>query len=162
MSLIPWRNKSSEASRAPIPASEFRSEIERVFDRFFSDPWEMSNSLFSTFGRDRSWHPSVDMTEDDKSVTVKVEVPGVDPGKVDVSVNGNVLTVRGEKSEEREKGDSTFHHSERCFGSFSRSIELPSNVDGEDARAEHQNGVLTITFGKVKGSESRKIPVLKA
>jgi HSP20 family protein len=103
--------------------------------------------------------PAVDVAENDKQVTVKVEVPGVDPKDIDVSLEGNYLTVRGEKKSEREEKGENFHRVERSFGSFSRTIELPQNIDSNEVTAENRNGVLAITIAKLEGTTPRKIAV---
>ena len=163
MNLIPWRNKSkgevSRDVRLGSPASLFRMEMDRLFDRFFNEPWGLSRDLFSEVPLSSGWVPSVDITEGEKEVALRVEIPGVEAGNIDVSINGNILTLQGEKREEHEESNEQYFHSERAFGSFRRSLELPANVDPEQVSAEHKNGVLTIRIQKRKGAESRRIPV---
>jgi HSP20 family protein len=127
-----------------------RKEMDTLFEKFFSgEEWPA----------DGRWMPAVDVAENDKQVTVKVEVPGVDPKDIDVSLEGNYLTVRGEKKSEREEKGENFHRVERSFGSFSRTIELPQNIDSNEVTAENRNGVLAITIAKLEGTTPRKIAV---
>lgn len=103
-----------------------------------------------------SFSPSVDVHSNDKEVVLDVELPGIDPEKVDVSVNNNVLTIRGEK----EYKEKNYDRLERYYGSFSRSFTLPNNIDVEKIEAKGNNGVLTITIPKEKKVLPKKIKIL--
>jgi HSP20 family protein len=103
--------------------------------------------------------PSLDVSETDKAVEVKLDVPGVSAKEIDVQLNGNLLTVSGEKKEEQEKKGKTFHRVERRYGSFSRSITLPCPVQEDEVAAEYHDGVLSITLPKTEEAKSKKIAV---
>ncbi len=160
MNLIPWRNKRSgnelqESPRA-LDIHRFRHEIDRMFDRFFQDPFGAFLEPSTAWG---GWAPSLDIVETDHDITLKVDVPGVDPKDLDIRISGNVLTLSGEKSESNENQGDTWYHSERRFGTFRRNVQLPSYVDPEKVSAEHANGVLTIRLEKLKSATPKRVPV---
>lgn len=159
MSLIPWRGKRQESALSTLepnwPISAFRSEFDRMFDRFFQGalaPWGEVNG-------GAGWLPSLDVTETEKEVTVRAEIPGVDPKELDITLSGQVLTFAGEKKEQTERKGENFYHAERRFGSFRRSVELPASIDAEKMTAEHKNGVVTIRFQKQPGATPKRITV---
>ncbi len=146
-SLVPWRRGEF---------SGFRTEIDRLFDRF-SEGWPFRSATEEGF-----WAPSLDLSETAKEVIVKAELPGMDPKDIDVSVHGDVLSLRGErKKEEGERGEN-FHRIERSYGSFARSITLPSEVDAAKVNATYKDGVLKITLPKTKAAARKKIEVKAA
>jgi HSP20 family protein len=153
MSLIPWGNrKSGELS----PLGDLRSEINRVFDNFFREPFgAMSESL----GWGGQLAPSFDVSETDKEITVQAELPGVDPKDLDITVTADRITICGEKKETVEKSEKNYHHKEIRSGKFSRSFALPSGVDTENVAADHKNGVLTVRLKKSESRAARKISV---
>jgi len=160
MTLVPWKGKKREGEvERYTPGSAlgyFRSQMNDLFDRFFQDVPDRG-----VFGADdlAVWHPSLDVTETDTDVTVRVELPGVDPKNLEVSVSGDRLTIAGEKEESSENKGENFYHTERRFGSFKRSVQLPASVDAEKITAEHKIGVLTIAMKKVEGAVHKRIPV---
>lgn len=119
----------------------------------------------SDFGRfpleGESWIPLVDIYEKDDSYVVKAEVPGIKEGDVDVSVFGERLTIKGEKKAESEIKEENYYRSERSYGSFIRSVDLPPNVDTEKIAANYDDGILEIIIPKTSITEvtSKKIPV---
>lgn len=159
MSLIPWRNKQEgqSLSRPETNISRFRSEMDRLFDRFFQTPWDFD--LPELFGRQDAWGPRIDLAESDKEVTVRVELPGVDPEDVDINVSGNVLTLHGEKKQEHEEKKQDYHYMERRYGSFHRSVQLPNSVDADKVDATYKKGILTVTLAKRPEALPRKIKV---
>jgi HSP20 family protein len=103
--------------------------------------------------------PGMDLYQTDEAVVIKMGLPGVEPGDIQVSVTYGVLTVRGEVKEEKEEKEKTYHLRERRFGSFSRSVKLPSNVNVEKSDAQFENGVLTLTLPKAEEAKPRTIAV---
>jgi HSP20 family protein len=104
----------------------------------------------------------MNVSETDKELRISAELPGVDEKDVDVTLDGDLLTIRGEKNFERERGGDkeSYHFVERSYGSFQRSLQLPYAVRSEDVRAEFHNGVLTLTLPKSEQQQrSRKIPI---
>ncbi|MHC4908531.1 MAG: Hsp20/alpha crystallin family protein [Planctomycetota bacterium] len=167
MTLIPWRKKNSvpvtRQSSPPGPTTEFKTELNRLFDRFFTDPWSSPIG----WGEDAGWPaqdfvPSVDVAENDKKISVRAEIPGMDPENVDINVSGNILTIHGEKRESKEDERDDFYHCERRFGSFTRRVELPSTADLDTIEAEQSNGVLTISIEKLPTAKAKRIEVKDA
>lgn len=105
--------------------------------------------------------PEADVIERENEIRVVVELPGLDPEDVDLSLENNVLSITGEKREERKEGDekSRYHLSERRYGKFTRSFVLPREVDAESIRASFDNGVLTITIPKSEKARRRRIEI---
>lgn len=124
MSLIPWRNRRESSDF--LPASLFRSEMDTLIDRFFNgnllSTWAPSPTL-------SAWSPSLDMKETDNEYILTVETPGIKPMDVNISLRGNTLRIEGEKKEEETKESEGVRYSERRFGSFLRTIDLPEEVD---------------------------------
>jgi HSP20 family protein len=115
-------------------------------------------------GDDEGWFggamaPSVDLSETDTAVEVRMDLPGVKPDDIDIQVSGNVLSVTGQRQEEKEEKGRTFHRVERHSGSFSRSITLPAAVNESEVAAEYRDGVLIITLPKSDPSKRQKIKV---
>ncbi len=124
------------------------------------------NSIFRDFneGADAplttaSFVPAVDIYEDEKKVTLKLEVPGMAEKDLDVSVENNMLTVKGERKFENEEKEENFHRIERRYGSFSRSFTLPSTVDTEHIEAHYQAGVLKLDLKKKPEAQPKQIKV---
>lgn len=164
MSLVPFKGRARELAKmdklTPLSSiRRMREEMERIFDRFFDDPWAMPELPLE---RGTGWLPTLDMSETEDEVVLRAEVPGVDAKNLEITVSGRTLTLAGEKQEESEKKGETFYHCERSFGAFRRSIELPETADPEKISAEHDNGVVTIHVAKLKGAKPREIPVKPA
>lgn len=129
---------------------QFRA-IESVMSRMFDDGEEgwLGGALA----------PTIDVSETDNEVDVKVDLPGMKAEEIDIQVHNNVLTIKGERNEEREEKDRTFHRIERRSGSFARSITLPSVVDENKVDAQYKDGVLVIRMPKTKEAKAKKIAV---
>jgi HSP20 family protein len=142
-SLIPWRGEMDR----------LRIEMESLFDRFFD------LRPLHRFGEEGKWMPAVDLSKTAKEIIVNAEIPGVETKNIDVKYEGNVLTIKGERQREHEEKDENFHRIERSYGSFYRSLRLPSEVDAEKIKASHEKGVLRITMPKTKKEAGKKIEV---
>ncbi|MCU0595314.1 MAG: Hsp20/alpha crystallin family protein [Desulfobacterota bacterium] len=142
-SLIPWRGEMDR----------LRNEMERLYDRFFD------LRPFRRFAEEGEWMPSVDVSETAKEIIVKAEIPGVEAKDIDVNLSGEVLTIKGERKREREEQEENFHRIERSYGSFFRSLRLPSEVDGEKIKASYKKGVLRITLPKAKKATAKKVEI---
>jgi HSP20 family protein len=108
--------------------------------------------------------PQSEAAATDAQYEINVELPGVEPDDIDVSVHGDTLALKGEKRFEREESGKTYFFSERAYGAFQRSFRLPADADGDNVSAEFKNGVLTIKVGKL-GNEAggaKRIPVRQA
>lgn len=101
----------------------------------------------------------MDVSETGKKVIVKAEIPGMDPKDIDISVTGNRLTLRGERKHEHEEKGENLHRVERSYGVFSRTIELPADVDSNKVEATYKKGVLKVNLPKTKESAVKKIAV---
>lgn len=161
MSIIPWRNKSRQSDTYEIEPFDmidrFRTEMDRTFDRLFGGLLPREDG-----GVFRMWAPTLDVSETDTEVTVRAEVPGIDPKDLEITVTGQLLTLSGEKKESSERKGENYFHSERRFGSFRRSITLPTTVDVDKVSAEHKNGVVKITLKKREGAVPKRIAVQAA
>jgi HSP20 family protein len=140
-SLMPWTGVTS-----------LREQMDRLFDRFMDFKWEE----FPAFGE---WAPGLDLSETKENLIVKVEVPGMDPKDIEVSLQENLLTIKGEKKQEKEEKDERHHRVERSYGAFTRSTWLPVAVDDKRVEARFKNGLLTVTLPKVPGAKATEIRV---
>jgi HSP20 family protein len=103
--------------------------------------------------------PAIDLFQTDDEVVVKASLPGVKPTDINISVTGDLLTIRGEAVEEKATKESTYHVRERRYGSFSRTIALPSGVVSDKATAEFENGILTLSLPKAAELKPKTITV---
>ena len=157
MSLIPWRGKQQDpAVGEPSPMTALRTEIDRIFDSFIREPLGNVEWPFSGEGK---WAPAIDVAESESEVTVRAEVPGIDPDDLSVTLTGNQLVLSGEKKETAERKDKEIYQSESRFGSFRRTVALPEEVDRENVDAQCTNGVLVITLQKIKPTVPKRVAV---
>jgi HSP20 family protein len=157
MSLIPWRNKEKEGVPATSSLRTLRSEMDRLFDSFVREPFGMLE--WPSFLGGEKWWPAIDVAETDANLTIRAEVPGIDPKEIDVSVSGDHVIIKGEKKESSERKGDGYLHSESRYGSFQRSIPLPDGVDTEHVDAQYANGVLTLTLAKSPAAAAKKIEI---
>jgi HSP20 family protein len=129
-----------------------RREMDRLFDRFFEPLPEDLVAL-------GEWSPKVDVSDTKDAVVVKAEVPGIDPKEIQVSLQDQMLTIKGEKKQEKEEKDSHYYRMERSYGAFVRSIRVPAPVDGAKVSATFKNGVVTVTLPKTPAAKGTTIPV---
>ena len=129
---------------------------------------EEVNRLFSTnltqdFGEEAigrgAWNPSVDIYENKDHIVLEAELPGMSREDFDLSVENNVITLRGERRFEKQDETDNYHRVERSYGSFTRSFTLPQTVSAEGATAEYRNGVLRVTLPKREETKARRIEV---
>jgi HSP20 family protein len=106
-----------------------------------------------------SWVPPVDIFEEQDAIRIMAEVPGVRPQDVKISLEGNVLTVHGQKQQTAEERTERVHRYERTYGMFERTFSLPSSVDASNIKASYEHGVLTITLPKIEQARPREIQV---
>lgn len=138
-------------------------ELDRIredFDHAFGRKRSPFNRLAFLPAQGTRRYPKVNLYEEKEGFRVEALAPGIDPTQLNVSVIGNVLTIRGEKtSVQRDVKPEAFHRNERGTGTFVRSIELPSDVDTESVGANYRNGILTITLPKSEKALPRQIEV---
>ena len=136
----------------------------------FAELGGVTSRLNRLFGRDDfwdgdvprapvDWAPAVDIVENDNDILIKAELPGVEARDVEISLDNNVLTLKGEHRIEKEVNRENYHRMERSCGSFSRSFAMPASIDGDRVTADFKNGLLTITLPKKEGSRGRTIQV---
>lgn len=129
----------------------FEKQLSQLFDDFF----EMKpSSLFET-----RWMPSIDVDEDENGIHVKAEIPGIEEKDLHVVIEQNMLTISGEKSEEKKSENKRYVVSERQFGSFYRSIALPEGIDANKITAKFKNGVLHIEIPRTEEAKPKKITI---
>jgi HSP20 family protein len=158
-SLLPSLWHKDESGDPPFLA--LHHEINRVFDDFRRGvPW----AGFGIPNGGARFAPLMDVVETDKAIEIDAELPGMTEKDIDVSVVDNVLTVKGEKKEEKEEKDTDYHMVERSYGAFTRSLMLPYEVDASKVEAKFDKGVLKITLPKpaeVK-AKTKKIKIKSA
>jgi len=138
---------------AAYPLSLLQQEIDRLFDGFARNlSGRVAGALM----------PNMDMSESDKEIEITAELPGLEEKDVQLNVADNILTIRGEKKNEREEKDKDYHLLERNYGSFMRTVELPPGVDPDSIKAVIAKGVLKVTVPKPAPSQARKIEVKPA
>jgi HSP20 family protein len=128
--------------------------IRDMMDRFIEDAVGDTRLPFAG-----AFAPAVDLYQTDDDVIVKATLPGVKPEAIQISVTGDVLSLRGEVSEESEISNATYDLKERRFGSFARNLSLPSAVAADKAKAEFENGILTLTLPKAEEVKPKAITV---
>lgn len=163
MNLIPWKRKREMSGAEPSPTTalaQLRQQMDSLFDRFFRDPWTVGDM-------DAAWSgslagPRTDLADSPDALTLTMELPGVEPQDVNIQVTGDRLSVRAEKKAERQEKQRDGFYMERQFGTFQRTIPLPSTVDPDRVDANYKNGVLTIQIAKRPDLKPKKIKVRHA
>ena len=143
--LIPWNRADDVVG--------LRREMNSLFDRFFD--WRPFNAV----PEGSVWRPSLDVSETPKEVLIRAELPGMDPKEIDISLSDNVLTVQGERKQEKEEKDENYHRVERSYGSFVRSFRLPAEVEPDKVNAAYKDGILTIKLKKSAKAAAKKIEI---
>ncbi len=133
--------------------STLQDRVNRIFRESYSP--EGSDEALTT----ANFAPPVDVYEDEHSITLKLEVPGVDEKAIDVSIENNTLTVRGERTLEKEEKAENFQRVERQYGSFTRSFTVPNSVDPDQVTAHYDKGVLKISLAKKAEAKPKQIKV---
>ena len=138
-------------TRWPQGMRTLRDEMEDMFGRFWGDPREgvWTGELAAP----------VDVAETDNAFEVRMDVPAMEAKDFDIDVNGNVVTIRGERKEEKQEKGKTWHRIERRSGRFARTMTLPCNVNANEVAAEYTGGVLTVTLPKAEDARPKKVTV---
>ncbi len=127
-----------------------RDDVDRLFDTFFGrQPQTM----------DEFWQPAIDIEENNGNLMVRAEIPGMNKDDIKVSVKEDLLKISGERKQENETKEKTFHRIERSYGKFERIIRLPSEVDADKVKASYKDGVLNITLPKPESMKPKRIDV---
>ena len=133
--------------------STLQDRMNRIFRQAFS-PERPDEALTTS-----NFAPPVDVYEDEHHISLKIEVPGIDEKDINVSIENNTLTVRGERRFEKDEKEENFHRVERMYGSFTRSFTLPNTVDPEQVSAHYEKGVLKIGLAKKAEAKPKLIKV---
>lgn len=131
--------------------ANLQEQVNRLFDNVLERATEESNLT--------SWAPAVDIYETEHELVVKADLPEVDPKDLDIRVENNILTIRGERKFEKKVNEDNYLRVERAYGAFSRSFSLANTVNSEAIKADYQNGVLTVTIPKREEAKPKQIKV---
>jgi len=131
--------------------TRMQEEMNRFFDDFFG---EQRRGM-----AEGAWLPSVDVSETDSELVVRAELPGMSHEDIEINVQDNILTLKGEKKQEKKEEKENFHRLERSYGSFSRSFSLPTGVKPDDIKATFKDGVLQVTMPKAEEAKAKKIAI---
>ena len=146
-------------SRGPRPlVRRWRSPITRFFEDFMTDLESEFPDFTEWWGRGR-FSPALDVAEDEKQVTVTAELPGMQKDEMEITVHNGVLTLKGEKKEEKTSEEGGYHKMERRYGTFEKSVRLPEYVDESKIQAAYRNGVLTLTMPKSEEAKPKSIEI---
>ena len=146
MNLVPYRRRSGG------PLGHFPDEMTDLLVRLLGDPDLVRPG-------DSAYWPVMDISEDKESITVKAELPGMKTEDIGISVQGNALTIVGEKKEQSEEKKEGYYHCERRFGAFRRSLSLPGDIDHDKIEANYKDGVLTLTLPKTEAAKAKVVKV---
>ena len=136
--LVPWNEMTG-----------FRKEMDRFLDRF----WDEEIPALA------EWTPPLEISETKEGLVVRLEVPGIDPKDIRVTLQEQLLMIEGEKKQEKEEKEERFHRLERSYGSFTRTIRLPTFVDESKVSATFKNGVLKVMLTKVPSTKGKMIQI---
>ncbi|MBN2010752.1 Hsp20/alpha crystallin family protein [candidate division KSB1 bacterium] len=157
--LIPsWKKHDVPVQRVGLenPFQAIQREMNRLFDNFFNDT-RMSPFRSNEIGT----FPQINIREDDKTITVEAEVPGMDEKDIHISLSNNVLSLHGEKKQVKEDRKGQYYHMERSYGSFQRAIPLQCEVDDTKVEASFKKGVLKVVLPKTPEAQrkTKRIPI---
>lgn len=154
MALI--RYQKPESGVSPFSRmSTLRDEIDQVFDRMFQSPWDLTRENQFMAG----WTPSIDLYEDKDNLVVKAELPGMKKDEINISLHEGLLTISGERKEEKKEKTAETYRSERYVGRFQRTFSLPTSVDDNKITANYKDGVLTVMLPKTEEAKPKQITV---
>jgi HSP20 family protein len=141
-------------TRRPLEAFQNLRRLSAALDEAFGGYEQGEGSTITA-----AWYPACDVFEDKEAVKIVAELPGVQPDAVKISIENNVLTIRGEKKQQAEERNERVHRYERSYGMFERSFALPSTIDPDKIHAGYENGVLTVTVPKAERARPREIAI---
>lgn len=135
------------------------SDIFRPFEQMFEDLWRGWPARFETDTARPIMRPAMDVIENDRTLTVRVDLPGMKPDDVHVEVENDTLTIKGEMGDTIEQEGERYHYRERRYGSFQRSVRLPNTLDTDKVEASFENGVLNISIPKQPQAQPKQITI---
>lgn len=133
--------------------------IQDRMNRLFNEAFRGARESDEDWALGGSWAPAVDILEQEGNIVLKAELPGVDPKDVDIRVENNTLTLRGERRFDSEVKREDYHRVERSYGAFARSFSLPSMVNTEKIQAEYKDGILKVTLPKKEEAKPKQIAI---
>lgn len=133
--------------------NQFRRDLDQLFGQTVSR--SDNDSAIAT----SSWVPAVDIKEEPQQFVLEADIPGIEPKDIEISMEGGVLTIKGERRLEKEENQKNYKRVERLYGTFYRRFSLPDTADAENIKASGKNGVLQITIPKRELAQPRKITV---
>jgi HSP20 family protein len=139
--ITPW---------GPFEFDRIRREMDRPWDSFLEG---------GPMRRTGEWLPSIDVSETKSDLVIKAELTGMDPKDIDISLSDGLLTIKGEKKQEREEKEENYHLVERSYGSFTRSVRLPKEVQSDKITASFKNAVLRVTLPKSEEAKKKEIKI---
>jgi HSP20 family protein len=152
MAVMHWRNQSLEPWSSARDIGEVQSEMNRLFDSFFGRPARSGVS-------ERVWAPVADMYETKDELVIKLDLPGTNEKDIQVSITGDLLSVKGQRIETQEDKQESYYRAERWTGRFERIFQVPILVQGDKVRATYREGVLTVTLPKVEAVKPKDIKI---
>ncbi len=132
-----------------------REKMNRMFEDAFTGKGEDKDLVTS------SWAPAVDIYETESEIVMTAEIPGIDEKDIEIKIEDNTLTLRGERKFSKETKEENYHRLERSYGAFYRAFTLPNSVDTDNIHAEHENGILRVTMPKKQELKPRTVKILK-
>lgn len=155
MALERWRPFGTVEHWEPFRnMSDFQGEMNRLFDSFFGRPTAVATATGT-----RAWAPVFDMYETKDELVLNIELPGVHEKDVSLSITGDVLSVKGERTFDQEQKDENYFHLARVYGRFERSIELPMPVQADRVKATYRDGVLEVKLPKAEEVKPKEIKI---
>lgn len=142
--LTPWK---------PFEFDRLRREMDQLWDSFLGGRPGRRTRV------EGEWLPSLDVAETKSDLLVRAELPGMDPKDIEISLNEGILTIKGEKKQEKEEKEEGYHLIERSYGSFTRSIRLPKDVQSDKISASFKNGVLKVVLPKSEEAKKKEIKI---
>jgi len=153
MALIRWQRPETARWDPFHQLSSLRDEIDRLFESPFSALSEGLQPFMS------GWSPALDLYDDKDNFVLKAEIPGMNKEDIEIQLHDGVLTLSGERKEEKKSEGGDIHRSERFVGRFQRTLTLPSQVDVDKVNANYQDGILTVTLPKSEAAKPRQIQI---
>ncbi|MFI5304405.1 MAG: Hsp20/alpha crystallin family protein [Nitrospiria bacterium] len=154
--------KTTTPSKPLGSTNLFEKEMNRIFQDFWKGPWfdfGWPKELLSRIGNFGFQTPKIEIYEDKNNVVVKAELPGMKNGDVEVNLQGNILTIRGEKKTEEEEKKKGYYYSECSYGAFERSVEIPQKVLPDKTTASFKDGILEIRLEKTEEAKQKEIKI---
>lgn len=152
MAMIPYSKKNWLAD----PFGELESlqrEMNKLFNTSISHPWQESTLLGG------QWAPDLDIFDSKENILVKADLPGLSKDDIEISVQDNVLMIKGDKKKDEQATDEHYFKTERFYGSFCRTVQLPAGIDTDHVDAAYQDGVLTLTMPKREEAKPKQISI---